>query len=68
MKEVMNYSGMTLNERLYKIGLIEEFEKALARKDREKVISILNKVKVDKSSIRFILKELGFSSGLEEEE
>lgn len=40
------YSGMTVNERLYISGLMNEFDKAVKEKDKEKVTSILKEVDI----------------------
>ncbi|AZI24070.1 hypothetical protein EA772_01445 [Pedobacter sp. G11] len=54
------YSGMTVNERLYVSGLINEFDKAVKEKDVGKVRSILNEVDIrDEESIEAILKQEG---------
>ena len=53
------YKGMTVNERLYVSGLMEEFDKAVREKDVGKVARILKEVEItDESSIRAILEEL----------
>lgn len=53
------YKGMTVNERLYISGLIDDFEKAVAQKDRKKVVSILQDVEIkDQVSINVILQSL----------
>lgn len=54
----MDYSGMTINERLSLSGQMKEFDSAKRNKDREKLIAILENVKVDKSSINDILRSL----------
>jgi hypothetical protein len=41
-----DYSGMTVNERLFAAGLIEDFDCAAKARDREAMISILSRVKV----------------------
>ncbi len=41
------YSGMTVNERLYDAGLLEEFDDALRRGDRDQLIAILTRVELD---------------------
>lgn len=54
------YGGMTVNERLYVSGLIEEFDKAVVEKNINEVILILKKVEItDDSLIRPILKQIG---------
>lgn len=55
----IDYKGMTVNERLYVGGLMDEFDKAVEEKDTEKVICILKKVELTDLSIVPILKELG---------
>jgi hypothetical protein len=55
------YSGMTVNERLYVSGLLDEFDKAVEEKDVDKVISILEKVELTDLSIDPILERLGLS-------
>ncbi len=53
------FKGMTVNERLYVSGLIDDFDKAVVRKDIEKVIKILNRVEIiDELSIKNILLSL----------
>ena len=54
------YKGLTVNERLYVSGLMEDFDKAVEQKDISKIIYILEKVEItDESAIKPILKELG---------
>lgn len=38
--------GMTLNERLYVTGLLDEFDRARQRRDRERIIALLEQVEV----------------------
>jgi len=52
------YIGMTVNERLYASGLIDEFDKAVAKKDTKKVRSILKDVELVEESIKPILEKL----------
>jgi anti-anti-sigma regulatory factor len=52
------YSGMTVNERLYVSGLMEQFDNAVIQKDIKKVIIVLKQVELDGDSIISILKEL----------
>lgn len=53
------YSGMTVNERLYASGLMDEFDKAVEERDIERVRSILNNVELTEESIEPILERLG---------
>jgi hypothetical protein len=56
------YKGMTVNERLYVSGLIEEFDLAVEKKKKDEIIAILKKVEItDESAIELILKELYLS-------
>jgi hypothetical protein len=52
------YSGMTVNERLYVSGLMDEFDEAVQKKDAEKVRAILEKVELTEESIKPILEKL----------
>lgn len=56
------YSGMTVNERLYVSGKMDEFDHAIKEKDTEKVKIILIEVEVDEASIKATLKEYGLVS------
>jgi len=56
------YSGMTVNERLYVSGKMDEFDHSIKEKDTEKVKIILIEVEVDEASIKAILKEYGLVS------
>lgn len=53
------YSGMTVNERLYVRGLLDEYDKAVKEKDIAKIKSILEAVNLTPSSIEPILEQLG---------
>lgn len=54
------YAGMTVNERLYVSGLMDEFDKAVEKKDVKIIILILEKVEItDDSSIKAILEHFG---------
>lgn len=53
------YSGMTVNERLYVRGLLDEYDKAVKGKDIAKIKSILEAVNLTPSSIEPILEQLG---------
>jgi molecular chaperone GrpE (heat shock protein) len=54
-----NYSGMTVNERLYVSGLMDAFDRAVEERDIERVRSILSNVELTEESIRPILEKLG---------
>ena len=56
----MNYSGMTLNERLVVSGLIKEFDKAKKNKDKSAITKILKEVGFDEQSINQLLPHIGF--------
>jgi len=53
------FHGMTLNERLYVGELMDCFDKAVANRNIEKIISILKHVDLSDDSIRPILESLG---------
>jgi hypothetical protein len=55
------YGGMTVNERLYVSGLLNDFDIAVKEKNVDKVISILQKVELTKGNIDPILEEHGLS-------
>ena len=52
------YAGMTVNERLYVSGLMDEFDDAVDKKNTEKVRTILKKVELTEDSIKPILENL----------
>jgi hypothetical protein len=39
-----NYSGMTINERLFAAGLLKEFDSACVSRDRTKMVELLGRV------------------------
>lgn len=53
------YSGMTVNERLYVGGLMDEFDKAVEERDVERIRGILSNVELTEESIKPILEHLG---------
>jgi molecular chaperone GrpE (heat shock protein) len=53
------YAGMTVNERLYASGLMDEFDEAVEKKDADKVRCILEQVELTEESIKPILEKLG---------
>lgn len=52
----MNYSGTTLNERLYQSGDLKRFNKALRKKDREELTEILKSVEIENPDIDFLIE------------
>jgi len=55
------YKGMTVNERLYVSGLMDEFDNAVRERNVNKVVSILRQVDLNEESISPILERLGLS-------
>lgn len=53
------YAGMTVNERLYVSGLMDEYDRAVKKKDAQKVREILEKVELTEANIKPILEQLG---------
>jgi hypothetical protein len=49
---------MTVNERLYVSGLMDEFDNAVKKKDVSTIVSILKKVELKEESIKPILDSL----------
>jgi hypothetical protein len=49
-----NYSGMTVNERLYAAGLIEAFDAATACQNRTKIVQILYGVGLTRDDVEKI--------------
>ena len=57
------YKGMTVNERLYISGLMDEFDQAVKKDDIDKVVNILKKIEItEQSAIKPILKEFGLTA------
>lgn len=54
--ENKDYKGMTVNERLYESGLLNEFDEANKNGNIERMTQILKEVSVDDDSIVEILK------------
>ena len=50
--------GMTVNERLYELNLLEEFDAARSTKDIGKLEEILLRARVDRASIQAIIEAL----------
>jgi hypothetical protein len=55
----MDYTGMTVNERLFVGGLMDDFDKAIEEKDPAKMIEVLSQIDIGDSNIRTILQEYG---------
>ncbi len=53
------YAGMTVNERLYVSGLMDEFDRAVSKKNTEIARYILEKIDLTEASIGPILKKHG---------
>lgn len=53
-----NYNGMTVNERLYVGGFLNEFDKAVLGKNIDSVKEILRKVNLSDENIIDVLKSL----------
>ncbi|WP_240643028.1 hypothetical protein [Sinomicrobium pectinilyticum] len=53
-QQVIGLNGMTINERLWTSGLIDEFDHA-KKYDKSKAETILKALQVDKNSIRKIM-------------
>lgn len=52
------YKGMTVNERLYVSGFMDEFDQAVEEKNLNKIIDILKRVELTDISIKPILEQL----------
>jgi hypothetical protein len=51
MARISKLSGMTVNERLFEMGLLTEWDSAVSRRDREAMIELLDQVElVDQAS------------------
>jgi hypothetical protein len=50
--------GTTLNERLYLRGLLDEFDSALERRDRERLIELLEEVEICGSDAEQAVEEI----------
>lgn len=56
--EKNKYAGMTVNERLYVSGLLDEFDEAVEKRDVARVRCVLEKVELTDESIEPILEKL----------
>jgi hypothetical protein len=58
----MNYKGMTVNERLFLSGRMDEFDELVLAKDVNGLKAILNEIEItDDSSMRAIIEQLGLN-------
>lgn len=48
-------SGMTVNERLYALGLIDDFDNSCKAKDRKQIEEILHRARLDEEAINQIV-------------
>ena len=48
-----NYSGMTVNERLFEAGLMAEYQAAARARNRDLMISVLTRVALSKEDAAF---------------
>ena len=55
----MDYRGMTVNERLFRSGLLKEFDSAIETKDVRRVVEILRSVDLNDETIRANLEFSG---------
>jgi hypothetical protein len=52
------YSGMTVNERLFAAGLLDEFDTAVNHKNRDKVVALLQQVELSYEQAELITKTI----------
>lgn len=55
------YAGMTVNERLYASGLMDECDKAVSEKNTAEVVRILEELELTDENIRPILESWGLT-------
>ncbi|WP_277784890.1 hypothetical protein [Caulobacter segnis] len=53
----LDLSGMTVNERLFTCGLIDAFDQAAKRRDRESMVALLSEVEVGSETADTILRD-----------
>ena len=53
------YGGMTVNERLYASGLMDDFDKAIEEKNLEKATEILRAIEIGDENVEVILVKYG---------
>ena len=52
-----DYLGMTVNERLFHAGLMDDFDKSIEEKDKAKLVFILEKVFLSQENIKVIVEK-----------
>ena len=57
------YAGMTVNERLWASGLMDEFERAISEKNMDAAVRVLTEVELTEENIKPILVKWGLCSG-----
>lgn len=55
----IDFKGMTVNERLFLSGLMDNFDLAKERHDKNGLVEILRQLEVDEPSIKKILEDSG---------
>lgn len=60
----MDYGGMTVNERLYVSGLIDDFDKAIKNNDLETLKSIVKKIDLDESYLKTIIEDFNLKNNI----
>ena len=58
MENQNSFSGMTVNERIYVSGLMDDFDYCLNQKDKEGIKFLLKKIKLNENSILDIIASL----------
>ncbi len=51
------YLGMTVNERLFHAGLLDDFDKSIEEQDKTKLVLILEKVFLSRENIEAIIEK-----------
>lgn len=51
------YSGMTVNERLFHAGLLDDFDKSIEEQDKTKLVLVLEKVFLSQENIEAIIEK-----------
>lgn len=57
------FLGMTVNERLYSFGLMDQFDSAIQRRDEDKAISILMETELNDQSAKETVEAIMKSPG-----